>query len=184
MNMVNFHYKENFFDASTKAIDVYDDKEAPQYSLSLYYTSERQKTFAYLGRQKHNFKIEGGYAGYATKQEKSFEGKFKTPFRTVWSVMKDGGVIGEFTTKMALRPKMVFEGNDGESLLFQSGFFSRSVTVTDRGGREIMTTKSEFFKLASRHDLEITDDSLDPALLILLFQVFYEYQEHMRKKSN
>lgn len=182
--MVNFHYRENFFDSSTKAIDVYDEGDNPKYALSLYYTSQRQKTFAYLGRQKHNFKIEGGDAGYATKQEKSFEGKFKTPFRTVWGVMKDGEVIGEFTTKMAFRPKMTFESNDGNRLFFQSGFFSRSVTVTDRDGGEIMTTKSEFFKLASRHELEILDDTYDSALLILLFQVFYEYQEHMRKKSN
>ncbi len=182
--MVNFHYRENFFDSSTKSIDVYDERDNPRYSLSLYYTSERQKAFAYLGRQKHNFKIEGGTSDYSTKQEKSFEGKFKTPFRTVWDVVKDGGVMGEFTTKMAFRPKMTFEGNDGERLFFQSGFFSRSVSVTDGNGREIMATKSEFFKIASRHDLEILDDTYDFALLILLFQVFYEYQEHLRKKSN
>lgn len=182
--MENFHYRENFFDSSTKSIDIYGPEETPRYSLSLFYTSSRQKTFAYLGSQKHNFQIEGGDFHYSTKQEKSLEGKFKTPFRTVWEVMKDGETIGEFTTKMAFKPKMVFEGSDGESLLFESGFFSRSVTVTNRGGSEVMMTKSEYFKLASRHDIEILVDKYDPALLILLFQVFYEYQEHLRKKSN
>lgn len=182
--MMIFHYRENFFDSSTKAIEVYDDRDNGRYSLSLFYTSSRQKTFAHLGRQKHNFQIEGGEFNYSTKQEKSFEGKFKTPFRTVWEVIKDGAAIGEFTTKMAFKPKMVFEGAGGESLRFESGFFSRAVTVTNRGGREIMRTKSEYFKLASRHDIEILDDKYDSALLILLFQVFYEYQEHLRKKSN
>lgn len=182
--MMKFHYRENFFDSSTKAIEVYDAQENPRYSLSLYYTSSKQKTFAYIGRQKHNFQIEGGAFNYSTKQERSLEGKFKTPFRTVWKVMKDGEIAGEFTTKMAFKPKMIFEDTDGKSLHFGSGFFSRSVTVTDQDGREIITTKSEFFKVASRHDLEILDDEYDPALLILLFQVFYEYQEEQRKKSN
>ena len=60
---------------------------------------------------------------------------------------------------------MLFEGNKGDTLKFQSGLFSRSVKVTD-GHNELMQTKSERFKLASRHDVYIEGETYHPAMLM------------------
>ncbi|MEX6013892.1 hypothetical protein [Mammaliicoccus sciuri] len=48
----------------------------------------------------------------------------------------------------------------------------------------IMETKSERFKIASNHDIDIVNSQYHPAMLIMLFQVFFEYQEYQRSKSN
>lgn len=84
---------------------------------------------------------------------------------------------------MGLKPTMYFEGTQGDIIKFQSGFFSRSVKVTE-SNQEIMQTKSERFKFASRHDVYIETETYHPAMLILLFQVFYEFQEKQRKNAN
>ena len=57
-------------------------------------------------------------------------------------------------------------------MLFESGFISRSVKVTDDTNNLIMETKSERFKIASNHDIDIVNSQYHPAMLIMLFQVF------------
>lgn len=47
-----------------------------------------------------------------------------------------------------------------------------------------METKSERFKIASNHQIDIQTNDYHPAMLIMLFQVFFEYQEYQRSKSN
>ncbi len=78
---------------------------------------------------------------------------------------------------MGFKPSMQFEGDKGDILKFQSGFFSRSVKVSD-GNNELMQTKSERFKLASRHDLYIETKTYNPAMLIMLFQVFMNFKNN------
>jgi len=182
--MALFHFKENFFGASTKPIEIYDEQNNPVYMMSLYYTSSKQETFALLGRKKHNFKIEFDGGSYKVIQERSIEGKLKTPFKTVWEVYKNDTKIGTFETRFGLKPKIVFNGVKNDSLQFESGFISRSVKVTDQQDAVIMETKSERFKIASNHDINVMSDQYHPAMLIMLFQVFFEYQEYQRSKSN
>ncbi|EKU50002.1 tubby C-terminal domain-like protein [Staphylococcus massiliensis] len=181
--MGRYHFKENFFDASTEVIDVFDESNRPVYQMSLFYTSGTQQVMSFMGRQKHNFKIEDGKNIYTITQEGSIEGRIKTPFSTVWDVEKNGRKIGVFSTQMALKPRMVFKGVQGDAITLESGFISRSVKAKDHSGRVIMTTKSERFKIASGHDIHITDGTYNPMMLILLFQGFFEFQEHRRKKS-
>ncbi|PTH58721.1 hypothetical protein BU595_13160, partial [Staphylococcus arlettae] len=102
----------------------------------------------------------------------------------VWEVEKNNEAIGTFRTKIGFKPKMIFEGVQGDALTFQSGFISRSVNVTNDQNQTLMTTKSERFKIASRHDIDIQSDIYNPAMLLLLFQVFYEFQEYQRSKSD
>lgn len=84
---------------------------------------------------------------------------------------------------MGFKPSMQFEGDKGDILKFHSGFISRSVKVSD-GNNELMQTKSERFKLALRHDSYVETKTYNPAMLIMMFQVFYEFQEQQRRKSN
>lgn len=182
--MVQYNFKENFFGASTKSIDVYDNQNNAVFELSLYYTSTKQETFALLGRKKHNFIIKFAGGNYSVLQERSIEGKMKTPFKTVWEVFKGEEKIGVFETKFGLKPKIIFKGKHNDELVFESGFISRSVKVTDQNQNIIMETKSERFKIASNHTLNINSDKYHPAMLTMLFQVFYEYQEYQRSKSN
>ncbi|SCS37405.1 tubby C-terminal domain-like protein [Staphylococcus caeli] len=181
--MAHYYFKENFFNASKSAIDVFNANDEAVYTLQLFYTSTAQETMAYLGSNKQNFEITDGNDTYRVLQERTISGAFKTPFKTVWQVEKNGESIGEFRSKIGFKPTMLFEGNKGDVLKYQSGFFSRSVQVTD-DHHNLMQTKSERFKLASRHDIDIETETYHPAMLILLFQVFYEYQEQQRKNSN
>ncbi|HCN61054.1 MULTISPECIES: tubby C-terminal domain-like protein [Mammaliicoccus] len=182
--MTHFHFKENFWGASTKPIEIYDEQNNPAFVLSLYYTSSRQETFALLGRKKHNFKIEFDGGSYKVLQERSLEGKFKTPFKNVWEVFKNDTKIGTFETRFGFKPKIIFNGTKNDSLIFESGFISRSVKVTDQDGKDVMETKSERFKVASNHGINVISNQYHPAMLIMLFQVFFEYQEYQRSKSN
>lgn len=182
--MAQYHFKENFFGSSTKPIEIFNEREQPVFNLSLYFTSGRQEAFALLGRKKHNFKIEFDGGSYSVLQERSIEGKIKTPFKTVWEVFKDDNKIGTFETKFSWKPKIVFKGIKNDELIFESGFISRSVRVTDLQNQSIMETKSERFKIASNHQIDIQTDQYHPAMLIMLFQVFFEYQEYQRSKSN
>ncbi|MCG7338047.1 hypothetical protein MHZ36_01980 [Staphylococcus sp. ACRSN] len=181
--MKHYYFKENFFSASKSAIDVYDEQENAVFSLRLFYTSTTQEAFSLFGHQKHNYEITDGQDTYRIIQEKTVSGTIKTPFKTVWQVEKNGNVIGMFRTKFGMKPTMLFEGSKGDVLKFQSGFISRSVKVIE-GNSEIMQTKSERFKIASQHDIAIVNETYHPAMLILLFQAFYEYQENQRKQSN
>ncbi|MBU6114949.1 tubby C-terminal domain-like protein [Mammaliicoccus lentus] len=182
--MNQFHFKENFLGSSTKPIDVFNQYEEPVYKLSLYYTSTHQETFAILGRKKHNFIIEFQGGNYSVLQEKSLEGKLKTPFKTVWEVFKNDKKIGVVETKISWKPKMIFKGINNDELVFESGFISRTVRVTNQRNQVLMETKSERFKIASNHQIDIQTNDYHPAMLIMLFQVFFEYQEYQRSKSN
>lgn len=182
--MAKYYFKENFFSTSTTAIDIYNEQNHAVFALKLYYTSSAQETFAWLGKKKHNFEITDGQDIFRVRQERSVSGKFKTPFKTVWEVEKNNEVIGVFCTKIGFKPKMLFEGIQGDILTFQSGLISRSVNVTNEQAQTLMTTKSERFKIASRHDIDIQSDIYNPAMLLLLFQVFYEFQEYQRSKSD
>ncbi|WP_204168963.1 tubby C-terminal domain-like protein [Mammaliicoccus sciuri] len=182
--MSHYHFKENFFGASTKPIEVYDEHNNPAFTLSLYYTSSRQETFALLGRKKHNFMIEFEGGTFKVLQERSIEGKLKTPFKTVWEVFKNDTKIGTFETKIGFKPRIIFNGEKNDTLLFESGFISRSIKVTDEANNLVMETKSERFKIASNHNIDIVNSKYHPAMLIMLFQVFFEYQEYQRSKSN
>lgn len=181
--MKHYHFKENFFSASKSAIEVFNEQEEAVFLLRLFYTSNAQETFALFGHQKHNYEITNGQDKYRVIQEKTISGMVKTPFKTVWRVEKNDNEIGVFRTKFGMKPTMYFEGLKGDILKFQSGFFSRSVKVTE-GNTEIMQTKSERFKIASQHDITIASESYHPAMLILLFQAFYEYQESQRKQAD
>lgn len=181
--MKHYHFKENFFSASKSAIEVFNERDEAVFSLRLFYKSTSQEAFALFGHQKHNYEITDGQDTYRVIQEKTISGTIKTPFKTVWQVEKNGDVIGLFRTKIGMKPTMLFEGAKGDVLKFQSGFISRSVKVTE-GNNEIMQTKSERFKIASQHDIDIASETYHPAMLILLFQAFYEYQEYQRKQSN
>ncbi len=182
--IVRFYFKENFFNASKSAIDVFNENDEAVYKMQLFYTSATQEAFAIFGgKGKQNFEITDGHDTYRITQEKAISGKIKTPFKTVWDVDKNGNKFGVFRTKMGLKPTMLFEGSQGDTLKFQSGFISRSVSVND-GRNEIMNTKSQRFKIASRHDIDIHTDEYHPAMLIMLFQVFYEFQEQQRRKSS
>ena len=182
--MTKYSFKENFFSTSTTAIDIYDEQNQAVFALKLYYASTAQETFAWLGKKKHNFEIPDGQDIFRVRQERSVSGKIKTPFKTVWEVEKNNEAIGTFRTKIGFKPKMIFEGVQGDALTFQSGFISRSVNVTNDQNQTLMTTKSERFKIASRHDIDIQSGVYNPAMLLLLFQVFYEFQEYQRSKSD
>ena len=177
--MTHYYFKENFFNASRSAIEIYNDKKYLVFTIQLFYTSALQQTISYLFNNKQNFEITDGQDTYRVLQE----GAIKTPFKTVWTVEKNNQPIGLFRSKMGLKPTMYFEGTQGGIIKFQSGFFSRSVKVTKRN-QEITQTKSERFKFASRHDVYIETETYHPAMLILLFQVFYEFQEKQRKNAN
>lgn len=181
--MAHYYFKENFFNTSKSAIDVFNESDEACFKLQLFYTSATQEAFAMFGNNKQNFEITDGQATYRILQEKTIRGALKTPFKTVWQVEKNGMVIGTFRSKMGIKATMLFEGNKGDVLKFQSGFISRSVKVME-GRHEIMHSKSERFKLASRHDLDIHTKTYHPAMLVMLFQVFYEFQEQQRKQSN
>ncbi|XVL40618.1 hypothetical protein AAA451_09625 [Staphylococcus equorum] len=181
--MAHYYFKENIFSSSKSAIDVFNDKDEAVFKLQLFYTSSTQEAFAMFGNSKQNFEITDGKDTYRILQEKTISGAFKTPFKTVWQVEKNDNPIGVFRSKIGFKPTLLFEGNKGDTLKFQSGLFSRSVKVTD-GHNELMQTKSERFKLASRHDVYIEGETYHPAMLIMLFQVFYEFQEQQRKNSN
>ena len=167
--MTHYYFKENFFNASRSVIEIYNDKEDVVFTIELFYTSAVQQTMAYLGNNKQNFEITDGQDTYRVLQE----GAIKT----------NNQPIGLFRSKMGLKPTMYFEETQGGIIKFQSGFFSRSVKVTERN-QEIMQTKSERFKFASMHDVYIETETYHPAMLILLFQVFYEFQEKQRKNAN
>ncbi|MGF2096709.1 hypothetical protein ACQUFT_04310 [Mammaliicoccus lentus] len=79
---------------------------------------------------------------------------------------------------------MIFKGINNDELVFESGFISRSVRVTNQRNQVLMETKSERFKIASNHQIDIQTNDYHPAMLIMLFQVFFEYQEYQRSKSN
>ncbi|OEL02959.1 tubby C-terminal domain-like protein [Staphylococcus saprophyticus] len=181
--MTHYYFKENFFNASSSAIEIYNDKEDVVFTIELFYTSAVQQTMAYLGNNKQNFEITDGQDTYRVLQEGAISGAIKKPFKTVWTVEKNNQPIGLFRSKMGLKSTMYFEGTQGDIIKFQSGFFSRSVKVTE-SNQEIMQTKSERFKFASRHDVYIETETYHPAMLILLFQVFYEFQEKQRKNAN
>lgn len=181
--MTHYYFKENFFNASKSTIDIYDDNEEVAFELQLFYTSVGQEAMALFGNSKQNFEITDGHDIFRILQEKTLSGAIKTPFKTVWQVEKNCQKIGIFRSKMGLKPSMQFEGDKGDILKFQSGFISRSVKVSD-GNNELMQTKSERFKLASRHDLYVETKTYNPAMLIMMFQVFYEFQEQQRRKSN
>ncbi|HLR19388.1 MAG TPA: hypothetical protein VK115_05650 [Staphylococcus sp.] len=181
--MAHYYFKENFFSASKSAIDVFNENDEAVFTLQLFYTSTTQEAFALFGNSKQNFEITDGKDSYRIVQERTISGAFKTPFKTVWQVAKNENPIGTFRSKIAFKPTLLFEGDKGDTLKFQSGLFSRSVKVTD-GKNELMHTKSERFKLASRHDIYIGSDIYHPAMLIMLFQAFYEFQEQQRKNSN
>ncbi|MBN6850718.1 hypothetical protein ACUXQE_001271 [Staphylococcus saprophyticus] len=181
--MTHYYFKENFFNVSSSAIEIYNDKEDVVFTIELFYTSAVQQTMAYLGNNKQNFEITDGQDTYRVLQEGAISGAIKKPFKTVWTVEKNNQPIGLFRSKMGLKPTMYFEGTQGDIIKFQSGFFSRSVKVTE-SNQEIMQTKSERFKFASRHDVYIETETYHPAMLILLFQVFYEFQEKQRKNAN
>ncbi|MDW8565907.1 tubby C-terminal domain-like protein [Staphylococcus shinii] len=181
--MTHYYFKENFFNASKSIIDIYDDTKEVAFKLQLFYTSAGQEAMALFGNSKQNFEITDGHDTFRILQERTISGAIKTPFKTVWQVEKNGEKIGIFRSKMGFKPSMQFEGDKGDILKFQSGFFSRSVTVSD-GHYKLMQTKSERFKLASRHDLYIETKTYNPAMLIMLFQVFYEFQEQQRRNSN
>lgn len=183
LKMTHYYFKENFFNASTSAIDIYNNKEDIVFTIKLYYTSTIQQTMAYLGNNKQNFEITDGEDTYRVLQEGSISGSIKTPFKTVWTVEKNDKPIGTLRTKMNLKPTMYFEGNKGDIIKFQSGFFSRNIKAIEQH-QQIMQTKSERFKFASRHDVYIETEAYHPAMLILLFQVFYEFQEKQRKNAN
>ncbi|MGW7798911.1 tubby C-terminal domain-like protein [Staphylococcus xylosus] len=181
--MTHYYFKENFFNASKSKIDIYDDNGEVAFELQLFYSSMGQEAMALFGNSKQNFEITDGHDTFRILQERTISGAIKTPFKTVWQVEKNGKEIGIFRSKMGFKPSMQFEGDKGDVLKFQSGFFSRSVKVSD-GDNELMQTKSERFKLASRHDLYVETKTYNPAMLIMLFQVFYEFQEQQRRNSN
>ncbi|MGW7976410.1 hypothetical protein BU116_01500 [Staphylococcus xylosus] len=181
--MTHYYFKENFFNASKSTIDIYDDNEEVAFELQLFYTSMGQEAMALFGNSKQNFEITDGHDTFRILQERTISGAIKTPFKTVWQVEKNGQKIGIFRSKMGFKPSMQFEGDKGDILKFQSGFFSRSVKVSD-GNNELMQTKSERFKLASKHDLYVETKTYNPAMLIMMFQVFYEFQEQQRRNSN
>lgn len=44
--MTHYYFKENFFNASSSAIEIYNDKEDVVFTIELFYTSAVQQTMA------------------------------------------------------------------------------------------------------------------------------------------
>ncbi|MFO3701953.1 hypothetical protein WER83_03555 [Staphylococcus felis] len=178
--MSRYYYRENFFNTSTKPIEIFNEQNTAVYQMALYYQSTVQKVRGILDHLKHNFKITDNQIIYSSEREKAY----KSLVSSKWHIYKNEKIIGELRTVLSLRSKLVFKDQRGETLTFQAGFFSKSVKVYDGKKQLVMTTSSERFKIASRHDLHILESTHHDMLLILLFQVFYEYQEARRRAAS
>ncbi|MBI5974365.1 tubby C-terminal domain-like protein [Staphylococcus canis] len=168
-----YHYKENFFNASTKTIPIQNEKDEVVFEMALYYQSDFQKVSGYLGHLKHNFTITDNQTTLRSERE-SF---LSSPLKQRWKLYEDDHYIGELRTKLSWRSKLVFKDVSGYQLELTSSLFKKAVKVTDDMQNVVMTTKSELFKIASRHDLFIEPSPYSDMLLILLFQIYYEFQE-------
>ena len=178
--MTTYHYKENFWDGSTKEIPVYNEQDAQVMSLRILHKKKKSKMSAWLSSMKQEYEITDGNDLYAVRRERSL----RTLFYPEWQVSHNGKIIGELKARFSwLKPKMRYTDMQENEFKIQSGLLSQGIVMKDERETELLKSKSSYFKIRTEHHVTVDTDQHPPLLLLLLFQVAYEYFEVMRESA-
>ncbi|UXR76066.1 MULTISPECIES: hypothetical protein [unclassified Staphylococcus] len=74
--MTTYHYKENFWDGSTKEIPVYNEQDTQVMSLRILHKKKKSKMSAWLSSMKQEYEITDGNDLYTVHREKSLRTLF------------------------------------------------------------------------------------------------------------
>ncbi|MGV3043187.1 hypothetical protein [Staphylococcus rostri] len=173
--METYHYKDNFWDASTKEMPVYTEQDEHVMMLRVLHKKKRGKFSRWVSALNQEYEITDGKDIYYVQRQKSF----RSWFVPSWHVYHNHQLIGEFKVTMSfLRQKLVYVPLQGERLAWKLGALSHSITVTDARDVEILKSKSSYFKIRTEHNVTVHDtEQYSPLLLVLLFHVAFEYHE-------
>ncbi|KIX91807.1 hypothetical protein TP70_00575 [Staphylococcus microti] len=179
--MTTYHYKENLLDSSTKEMPIYDEHEQHVMMMRVLHNKKHRGFSGWLGALKQEYEITDGNDIYYVRRQKSF----RSHFYPVWDVYHNHQLIGQFTVSVSIfKPKIQYADVQGNELTWQTGLLSHSVTATDSRGDEIVKSKSSYFKIRTTHDVTLQTKDYSPLLLLLLFQVTFEYFEMIKNASS
>ncbi|MCS4486149.1 hypothetical protein [Staphylococcus americanisciuri] len=172
--MKTYHYKDNFWDASSKEMPIYNEQGEHVMMLRVLHKKNARNVKKFLSSIKQEYEVTDGKDLYYVHRQKSF----RSYFCPIWEVYHNHQLIGEFKVKMSFwRQRLCYIPSQGETLSWQMGVLSHSMTVTDERDVEVLKSKSSYFKIRTEHTLSLNPESYPAMLLILLFHVAFEYHE-------
>lgn len=178
--MKKYHYKENFWEGSTKEIAVLNEQDKQVMSLRILNKKKRSKFSSWLSAMKQEYEITDGKDLYEVRRERSV----RTLFLPAWQVYHNHKPIGELKASFSwVKSKMRYTDMQANELKLQSGILSHSIIIKDERETELLKSKSSYFKIRTEHEVTIDTDQYPPLLLMLLFQVAFEYFEMMRESA-
>lgn len=179
--MTTYHYKENFWDGSTKEIPVYNEQDTQVMSLRILHKKKKSKMSAWLSSMKQEYEITDGNDLYTVHRERSL----RTLFFPEWQVFHNGKTIGTLKVRFSwLKPKMHYTDIHGNEFKIQTGLLSHGIVIKDERESELLKSKSSYFKIRTEHHVTINTDQYPSLLMMLLFQVAFEYFEVMRESAS